>query len=364
MLFFSDACVDRVFFNLKDENAGVLVVDGMISNEPGPYTIRLYRSSAADDILNLANPAPATEVVLFDDTTGEFEKLSSRGDGIFQTSSSGIRGVVGRSYHIRIEMLDGTVFESTPEIMKSAGTIEDFYFEFETYKPLNSETKYGFRIFLDGRGSETNQDLLRWRYSGTFMFRTYPEMHLYYNGCNGPPDPLPCSGKVFTGGIIQTREPCSCCLCWVNEFESKPHLSDDIVLTNGAYNRIELGFVPFDEVTFSQGKYLIRVEQMSLSDIAYEYWKVIRDQKEGATSLFQPSFGRIKSNIISTNSEKKAIGLFYATEVIKSTKFITAKDAPIPVPVPKIDPTTVCLFWYNCEKPFKSASRIPPADWE
>jgi len=158
---------------------------------------------------------------------------------------------------------------------------------------------------------------------------------------------------------------CTCCYCWVNDVESKPHLNDDVVSTGGQYKRIEIGYVPVNKWNFVYGKYLARVEQMNLSRNAYEFWKIIRDQKDGVTNLFQPAYGRISSNLHSLTGKTNVTGVFYASSITEKTVFITSTDFPLSIPQPDIQPPeSNCSLWNACDVIFSNASRTPPPEWD
>ena len=158
------------------------------------------------------------------------------------------------------------------------------------------------------------------------------------------------------------QRPCTCCFCWINDFEDKPMINDQFI-TDGSFKSVPLGFVLFDELRFFFNKYMVKVEQMSLSREAFDFWKVIKDQKEGINSLFQPAFGKVKSNIVPSNPEKRVAGIFYASSIKKKILFITGGDAPISVPAFRIQPVDNCSWDDACDKIFPNASTTPPPDW-
>lgn len=367
VLLLVGACIDRLQFDTGELNQGILVVDGNITDQPGPYVIKLFRSSNVDDILNFEEPFIVEKVTLLDDA-GNSEVLSSSGSGIYQTKANGMRGVVGRKYSLRIELVNGGIVESTPDEMKPVGGIDSLYWEFESFSPLNSETRYGFRIFVDARKAPGNDNFVRWRYTGTYKVLTYPEFHpLRCPPLDSEPFgsfPRPCSGYVMRNGVLTRVGECTCCYCWVNDYESKPHLNDNEIVTDGNFKKVELGFVPFNEYTFSQQKYMVKVEQMSLTEEAFAYWKIYRDQKEGVSSLFQPSFGRARTNFKAIKGTQEVAGMFYASSVIKRILFINASDAPLSVPVPVVPPIKNCFFWEACDLVFYNSFTSPPPEWE
>lgn len=368
ILIIIGSCIDRIDSGFDENDQGILVVDGIITDQSGPYEIRLFRSANVDDNLNLNTPFPVRTVSI-SDNLGYVEELVSKGDGVYYSDANGIRGEIGRKYKLTIVGLDGTIYESTMEEMLPSGEIDSLYFQWEEFKPLTGQTEYGFRVFLNSTGSDNGY--IRWKYSGTYEVQTYPELRLMNEACQAPPDPEPCSGVVlstsfsdgFVSFFLETVRSCSCCICWAKEVEKEPKLNDKI-LTDGTFKSIEIGYVPFDQWTFRFRKFMIKVEQMSLSKEAFEFWKIIRDQKEGSSSLFQPAFGRVRSNMISSNPNRQVTGLFYASSVTQKTAFIRASDAPISVPPPDINPPDNCFLWRSCLKAFPNSSNVPPLEWE
>lgn len=364
ILILSDACIDRLRFEVGDLNQGVLVVEGSITDQPGPYTVKLLTSSNVDEILNFTAPYTVRAVEIHDDA-GNTEILTSKGEGIYETKSDGIRGEVGRKYSLRIELLDGSLVESTPDEMLPVGGFDSLYYEYTSTDVRNGPAQTGFRVFVNATALPGNENFVRWRYKGTYEALTYPELNKPPNcGQPGYPRPLPCSGYIYTGTILKRVGECTCCYCWVTEAESKPHLNDDEVLTDGTFTKIEMGFVPINQWTFRFDKYMIKVEQMSLTREAYEFWSLIRDQKEGLTSLFQPAFGKVRTNLTASNGQP-VTGIFYASSVKKKVKFITSAESPLSVPeLDFVPPESNCALWYSCDGIFPNASRTPPPEWK
>ncbi|MCB0487373.1 MAG: DUF4249 domain-containing protein [Cyclobacteriaceae bacterium] len=371
------ACVDRLAIDGVAQEEGTLVVDGLITDAPGPYQVRLFRASVSDAILNNAKPVFAKEVLIFDDL-GNTEVLSYKEDGLYETAPDGIRGRPGRKYGVRIKLLDGTDYESQLDEMNPVGSIDSLYYEWEAYKPLKGPPEYGFRIFSNTRGNNPGAHL-RWRFSGTYVLETFPQFRRLNDANCGstppPPDPPPCSGWVynlavpgnrFAGGSLEYVGECTCCICWVTQQEKKPTLSEDVVVTDGTFANIEVGYVSFDQWTFGKKKYMVKVEQMSLSPAAYDFWQVFKDQKEGSSSLFQPAFGRTTTNLYSTNSNNTVMGIFYAAAIRTKVMFLTADDAKVVVPPYDIEPKENCVLWSDCERlaAFPNGLAYPPPEWE
>ena len=139
------SCIDRIDITIPKSTTSQLVVEGVITDEPGPYTVKLSLASPADGFLKFTKPVTATQVTLFDNA-GNAEVMNEIETGTFQTKPNGMRGVIGREYFIRVETRDGKTYESLPDRMNPVGSVDSLYYEFESFEPLNEQTRYGFRF--------------------------------------------------------------------------------------------------------------------------------------------------------------------------------------------------------------------------
>ncbi len=368
-------CIERLEVEGLEQRTGALVVTGQITDAPGPYEVKLFRTTTNTDNLSSITYLMAKRVTIFDDI-GESEVLTQNEQGIYETRAGGIRGKVGRKYAVSVEMLDGSVFESKPDELISAGEIDEVRTVWESQTPLSGTPINGFRVFLNSTAAGPGS-YLRWRFSGVYMLEAFPELRRL-NDANcamdpPPPDPPECSGwrynfisrfNPFAGGELVNFGDCSCCLCWVTDTEKSPNINENVVPTDGTFKNIEIGYVPFNHWTFGKGRYMIRVEQMSLTGQGYEFWKVVKDQKNGTGSLFQPAIGTAKGNIYGVNTDQAVQGIFYASSIATKILFLTPEDAPIKVPPPSIVPRDNCVLWNSCERLAAfNASRNPPPEW-
>ena len=348
------ACVDPLVIEVPDSASEEIVVDGFISDEPGPYTVILSRSLGVSENLRNAKPFSAREVSI-SDNLGNTERLTEVDLGFYQTSASGIRGIPGRTYQLSIVTRDGKTYESSPQLMAPAGSIDTLYYEFESIKPLSGPTESGFRIFINSSSPGESEKYFRWKFSGSYQVQTYPELRTIPCGQARCPDPPPCSGFIVANGLEQIA-PCECCICWVKQLETSPKVSDNQFVSDGKFSRIEVGFVPVTEWTF-YSKYLVEVQQLSLSREAFDYWRLVQAQSEGASSLFQPPFGQPRTNIQPTNGGKPVQGIFYASSIAEKRLFITRDDVPVSIPVPSVNIPEACNIAFD----FSTSNQ--PAEW-
>jgi hypothetical protein len=377
------SCIDRLN-NFAPESDSQLVVDGHITDAPGPYTIKLSRTRKVADFSPLSTVS-AKRVTIFDNV-GNSETLTEISAGVYQTSPTGIRGVIGREYFVRIETRDDKIYESIPEKINPPGSVDSIYYEFEQYKTEQGNDKYQFRIFMDSKGEPQGENLFLWKLTGTFRVVTSPKLYFYILRGGPVRDPRPCSGFILDQSINRLNyvRPCECCECWASLADKTPNVSDNYLVSNSRFKKVNMGVIPVEFWHFWD-KTMVKVEQLSLSKIAFNYFKTVRDQKEGATSLFQPSIGKAVSNVFLKNGNEEVQGIFYAAAISKKILFLTTKDIPLgpsivpPAPAlpPRLNPLAgepalesdffsedTSIIRESCVFAFRNSSTKRPLEWQ
>ena len=326
-----NACVDPIYFNAPPAQF-LTVVEGFISDSPGPYTVKISKGLSLNADSSSRNPVQKAKIKLYDDE-GNAEDFTETSPGVYMTGGI-IRGQLGHSYHIQLETPEGKIFESDPDRINPVGEVEKIKYEFEarTVQQNFGEVQADvFNIYVDGKAGAGDEDYARWRFTGTYKVVTFPELHQILAQEFIYSDPLPCSGVVVEpapgGGKLVREADCTCCTCWINQFESVPQVSDGQFISDNQFRNVKVGEVPITSTTF-QDRYLVEVEQMSLSKESFEFFWLIRAQKEGATSLFQPPSGQIKGNMRPINSAESVVGIFWATSTKRKSVFILRSDVP------------------------------------
>ncbi len=358
ILFALVGCVDLLNLSVSGSDR-VPVVDGMITNEPGPYTVKLFWSSNVGDILAHAPPMTDATVTLFDDQ-GASETLQEKGRGIYQTNS--IQGEVGRTYHLEFTSPDGQHYSSKPELLAPAGSLDSLYFQFIQNEAIQAGVAVpnnGFNMYVNAKGNN-GQSLLRWTWSGTYEVLTHPELATVPNtGMPGLPPylaaPLACSGYISPDLIsIQKVNQCTCCQCWVEQFQSSPVLSNNQFVANENYQRLNIAYIPANPSYFFN-KYYFEVQQLSVSQNTFEFWKLIQSQQSLGTNLFQPPIAKVVGNIVSSTAETQALGVFSACGILRRSIWLSRSDIPYTFP----DPVLID----DCTQLSSSSSNLQPSFW-
>jgi hypothetical protein len=331
-----DSCIEPFDTNVSvDDIQKYIVVDGLITDQPGPYTVNVFSSASLDDELDAVNRINGASVIIYDDLNNSFP-LTEVTAGNYQTKAS-FRGTLGRTYTLQIRTADDEQFESLPQKLLPVGEIEKVYHEFvQVEDSLTANTakdpKNGFNIFLDGNLLPEQNKLVRWRTMGTYEVTTYPmERMVASDGVKieMKPDPPPCSGYSYVPFPHKVGDgTCKCCTCWLSIYDSGPVLSDPKFIDDNHVERLKLAFVPANR-SFFHKKYYFRVEQMSITQEAFDFWQKIKKQGRTGSDLFQTPSGKTTGNMKPVGDTKTpVIGLFGVSAVRSHSFFIERSEVP------------------------------------
>ena len=372
------ACIDPLDVRLPTFKAQ-LIVDGGISDGPGPHQVRLFYSSnlaTRNEFSTLSALVNAEVSILSSDE--ETVLLSEVVDGVYQTSEGSLIAEPGKTYQLIVRTNDQEEYHSVPHEMEAAGEIDALYYEFvkdHLYNPDSKQFQDALLIYIDSHADASGSGLLRWRYTGTFEIITQPELRsrIVPIPTSVPvrvPDPVPCSGYVATvdatsnpASILQTEygpilrvDDCFCCSCWVNENDGLVKLAKNQFVQNKSFNKVKIATIPIDNWRFYK-KYSIEVEQLSLSEDVYEFWKRVEAQQLGANSLFQPNAVIIKGNMINSNdASDEVLGIFSVSALRKKRISIDREDIPAIIGNPD-------LYFDDCRLKFPKSSNERPLFW-
>jgi hypothetical protein len=362
VLFVANSCVERVELDVPPPQS-LLVIEGMITTDAPPYTVKVSRGFALDADTVPFNPVEKLTIQLFDDQ-GNSESFVEKTPGEYISSGS-IQGQVGHSYHIKVRTPDGKIFESEPDLLKPVGQVTDIKYEYEQRVKQGKyfeEKKDIFNIYINSNAGLGDDNYVRWRFKGTYMVETYPQYYMRWIPPYTPyKDPWPCSGyrigegPIGSGGLLIKFDECACCVCWANHFEQMPQLSDVQLVANNQFNNVKVAEVPITNMTFAN-KYLVEVEQLSISKSVFEFYKLIRKQKEEASTLFQPPPGVIIGNVKAINNNDLVIGIFGASSISRNHIFIYPEDVPFKLLPPDYNTEPCTRF------PFSSTNK--PILWK
>lgn len=315
LLFFLGSCIDPYQVEVE-QGPQLLTIEGMITSIAQVHSIRLTRSDTYGSVFQgLIRPVTGATVIVRDNlgnVTFFAENNTDRGS---YNSPVDFAAAIGRSYSLQIQTVEGKVYSSFPERVESVPAIKDL-----TYKvikiPVEGEnnSRSGVQLIASIDDPADQNNFYFWRNDpSVYVLKTRPDL--------------------FTPRPTETnpgREPApkACCdTCYSTELVGNQSLfiaQDDNF--NGLSTKIPVGFIEDDGLRFVQ-TYRVDLRQMSISQSAYRFLRLVKQQTEISGSVFDPPPANIKGNMISLdNPEEVVLGYFIAAGERKKRLYIKGSD--------------------------------------
>lgn len=317
-IFCLTACIDQTPFEFEEGN--YLIVDGEVSDLEEVYSVSIAKFNGDNTV-----PVESATVSILENNATEYQ-LTHKTQGIYETEFGEFTGKVGSTYQLTIELKNGSKFQSTVEEMQPNYGLDSVNWE-EFEEPFISNGAQVERSVVNlkvnsKRRNTQGEVFYRYRFFGTFYIETTPQA-----ASNGECDinPPNCSGWVNNAEnpndceLVKTSE-CLCCECWVTEF------SDQVYVTSSEeqdpVTNFNAGRIPVTSFRF-EPKYHFTVQQLSLTENAYNFFSLVNEMEDNAGSLFSPSPSSIAGNIVQTEGEDLPVyGLFTAYSIEEKSQFI------------------------------------------
>jgi len=299
-----------------------LVVEGTITNDPPPYTVNLTQSIRYNS--NNSNPKVMYADVRIIDDSGNIENVTETpfGSGIYQTSSTGMQGKIGKSYKLKITLFNdygqpNTTYESDWVKIPESLTIDSIYLEkvnIQTYveQPDGSniyQTQSGLKMYIDAKPA-LNQDYY-YKFQSTMVYEYYQK--------NIDPD-------------INDPDHNTLFYCWnTNQISLDNDLKTATAQSNPQIRKFNLGFIPESpaltynttvwDVPYASGV-ITSTDVYSVSKEIYKIFSEENTQTTPSNSIFDPIPTQLESNIKCTsNSAQSVLGYFNAASVAHAYQF-------------------------------------------
>lgn len=302
LLISLSACVEPISLDLENEE-GILVVEGVITNGPGPHKVNISRTQATQRV-----PAPlgAAEVFLLDDQGNiypYFQELPGEHTIPFGAMSAN----PGVAYWLRIVMPDGTIYESDPEVLSGQLARDSAYYDFSVTTEINENgialTRNTFEAYIDSEIPASDEPLYyRW-----VMEEAYEVVPTDF------PDPF---------GAIPSP-----CYFLRNPDPQNIHLFNSLEESSGF---VEKRLLAKREVGIPLlHRYFIIVKQFGLTEAAYNYWNNVRKNIDQSGSIFDVPPATVRGNLRNINDPDEVVyGYFAASPMVVTRTEIRGEDVP------------------------------------
>jgi hypothetical protein len=301
--FLLTSCVKTFVADVEKYNEA-LVVDGNINDGPGPYTVKLSKSSRAQEFSSYIPYKNCT--VTIQDELGNKVTLQEKGPGIYQTDSASFKGVPGRSYQLQVTTAENEKYESAPELLRKGVKIQSVYAEREhKTDPKLFYGRDGYQFYVDAEAPATNDNYLFWRMQCAYKFKMdYPITYYYDHGLHPVLDPDTLRNCFRTVDILDIF------LLNTNELQQT-----DI-------NRFPINYE--DNYTKALSiRYSLNVSQLTISENAFNYWSTVKKMRDAGGELYTQQPYQIPNNLkCITHPDKPALGYFMAAGISEKRIFL------------------------------------------
>lgn len=308
----SESCLEPINPELKQsDSASALVVAGQITNEIGPFKVKLTTTVPAN-VMYFVVPVLDADVRIIDDKGNSFQ-LDSDDDGWYETADKNLKGIPGNTYTLNITTKEGIQYESSPVLMQEVPDIDSLFFE----EVKNTKIENGqateqnwLNILLNSHDHEGKTKYWSFEYEETWEVMMLTDrvrvVHI--------PEP---PSSTFENITISDEKR----VCWV----TKP--STSILVTSTAnnladeirkFNVCSLG-PNEDKLNIS---YSILVKQSSISKELYTFRKQLMDANENIAGIYGKIPSQVYGNIKSCDGSTNALGYFSASAVKEKRLFI------------------------------------------
>lgn len=257
---FLTSCQEVVELDLPDGDVQ-LVVDGMITNQPGEKRVRL--NTTANYFDNKETPKVTGALVLLYDATGVVDTLIEKEEGIYVTDYV---GKINSIYHLYIRTKAGEEYESQPELLQFVPEIDSIYYEFKKETAFQDE---GYYVKIDTYEPIGTGNYYRW--------------------------------KQYVNDTLQA-EPFDLLFATDKFVDGNPIIGFEVSTT-----------------PLQKGDQF-RIEQLSISEGLYDFLTQLSQQTAQVGSLFDSPPAALPGNIVNiANPKIKALGYFSASAVAEKS---------------------------------------------
>ncbi len=282
------SCVEEIELPPRSV-ASRLVVEGLITNEAPPYSVKLTYSSAYNSVLFGQGETPVSgAVVTITEVGGRSIQLQQDASAplFYRQRDPEFVGKVGKSYQLTVALADGIRYVSESELLSEVPAIDRLYAE---HRPRAIDDLFSpeyYEVLLDTKDPAAPGNYYRWSAYG-YVPR-------------------------FSTGVSQGFAGVCCQYCFYPIYGTGSDVRSDALVNGRTITRQVVHASPI----YYPGQHFIEVRQYSLTRGAYQFWTRFEEQRKRTGSLFDPLPASIDGNVHEASDPNKlALGYFGASAV-------------------------------------------------
>ena len=304
LCFFS--CVEefKVPNTVSEKYESELVIQGRILSGEKP-TFYLSMTSDFGDNGSSAPIEDATITIIgqngYESKLAEYDRIHN------QYTINTVTLPQNTHYAVKV-ILDGETYQSDFQELQSSPEIDEI-----TYK----EKSNGISIHVSTHDDENGRRAYMWTYEEDWEF--HANINMFWMGA------ILYNSKIYPGTNIDSPYY----FCWGHNDSYNIHIYSTEKLKENRVPEYKLLEIPIDDIRISY-IYSILVKQWSLSDEAYNYFRIQKLYTEESSGLFTPMPTEVQGNMKCTsNPDIKVRGYVLASTITSKRIFIYEKDLNI-----------------------------------
>ncbi|MBI9054827.1 MAG: DUF4249 domain-containing protein [Bacteroidales bacterium] len=292
----------------SSNNQSLIVIEGFVSNEPGPYTINVSRSSQLDE--PELNQITGCQVILKTDN-GVEEVLTEIEPGKYVSDKDGIKGEVGHKYKLSVSTKENEIYETEFQEMKEPIEISSLYIDVDTIESNdNPDGLSGYQFLIDTKVASSTNSYLLWKLTESYEYVVDYKLYGIWNGS------LYVVNQDTLFNFNDTYR------CWNTQDIKNIFTANMANLSYPEISKKKLHFVGTDSKRLTI-KYSVLVNQYSINEETYGFWKGVEDQMSEDNYLYSSQPHNIRSNITNINKpEEVVLGFFTVASVSKQRIYV------------------------------------------
>jgi len=302
-----------------------LVVEGLITNDSGPYTVKLSMAKPLPfDSVGVTSYTVRGATVTITDNNNKTYSLSEYVSGTYITSAN-FQAKIGDVYKLHIKTKSGNIYESNPEKLLPPQTYDSVrgFSIYENY--VNSDNEV-----INVAGADVRLDL----FSSCSASDSVPACRF---------SPLLILQYWYTYRDVDNDDNEILSYHWVNfgwktyKLNSIENISEEkIPSINPSIQNHSICFIPYNVSSYALYLpsstpiliYYLKVNQYTLNHDSYRFYKSANNQLSASGKLFDPISSQLYSNMNCLNDASKiVVGLFEVSSVKKYAFALELKNS-------------------------------------
>lgn len=329
------SCTDAIDTEERDSFSEVIVIEGEISDQPGPYFVKLNTTSSLSGI-GANTLGQGAQVFIEEDNGVEIALTEIEPLGTYRTTDLSFRGKIGDSYRVKAILTNGqqyaSSFQEIPEPINVSGLDVEFFERTTIIDGARPDEFVGHKL-----SATIMKEAGINRFYGVEIDGIL-EAEIGFGDCD-PPEPA-----------------LSVCYSFEKPLENQLVIFDDANVASNEY------MVDITEIrAIIKRRYFAEVIFKSWSEASHRFWSSIKDQLDLSGSIFNAPLQPVVGNIRNSDTNELALGNFTAFSVSRSMICFDRSEVLLPAD-PDFELRFSCVL--NCVELWSPATFTPPSGFD